>query len=67
MRYECPINDLTCPYCKADGECTIDGNPMDECDDYAYYNYDEEDDDSPEIVVMPLGELMNRLYGKEKN
>lgn len=29
MRYECPICDLTCPYCKADGECTIDGNPMD--------------------------------------
>ena len=58
MRYECPEYDFTCPYCKQDGECTIDGNPMDECDVYAYYNYEDEDEDAPDILVLTPDELI---------
>ena len=39
---ECPLFDMTCPYCLASGECTID-NPKEECDDYYYYNGEEEE------------------------
>lgn len=38
---ECPLFDMECPYCLASGECTID-NPLEECDDYYYYNGEEE-------------------------
>ena len=38
---ECPTFDTGCPYCLASGECTID-NPLEECDDYYYYNGEEE-------------------------
>lgn len=37
----CPTFDTSCPYCLANGECTID-NPLEECDDYFYYNGEEE-------------------------
>lgn len=33
---DCPIFDISCPYCLASGECTI-GDPINECDDYYYY------------------------------
>jgi len=42
-KFECPMFDLDCPYCSITGECTI-GNPMEECDDYYYYNADEEEE-----------------------
>ena len=41
IRYKCPTYDMGCPYLTKSGECTI-GNPMEECDDYYYYNNDEE-------------------------
>ena len=41
MKYECPIYDTSCPYLKKDGECTIE-NPKEECDEYWWYNQDEE-------------------------
>lgn len=37
----CPTFDVSCPYCLASGEYTID-NPMEECDDYCYYMGEEE-------------------------
>lgn len=40
---DCPLFDMTCPYCLASGECTID-NPKDECDDYYYYNGEKEEE-----------------------
>ena len=41
---DCPTFDMTCPYCLASGECTID-NPYFECDDYYYYKQGEEEED----------------------
>ncbi len=38
---ECPMFDMSCPYCLASGECII-GDPMNECDDYYYYMGEEE-------------------------
>ena len=38
----CPAFDMTCPYCLASGECTID-NPKEECEEYWYYNQEEEE------------------------
>lgn len=40
---ECPIFDMSCPYCLASGECTID-DPASECDDYAAFTEDEDGD-----------------------
>lgn len=37
---DCPIGDLSCPYCNKDFKCTLD-NPNKECDDYMYYNQSE--------------------------
>lgn len=61
MRYVCPEYDFTCPYLKRNGECTIgdDGyDPMEQCDVYAYYNYDGEDEDAPDILVLTPDELI---------
>jgi len=41
---DCPTFDFTCPYCLASGECIID-NPKEECDEYWYYNQEEEEDE----------------------
>lgn len=38
---ECPIFDMTCPYCLASGECTLT-HPERECDDYAAFAVEEE-------------------------
>ena len=40
MKYECPTYEIDCPYCKKNGECTIE-NPIEECDTYMFYNSDE--------------------------
>ena len=40
---ECPAFDMTCPYCLASGECTID-NPKEECEEYWYYNQEEKEE-----------------------
>lgn len=34
IMWNCPVCDLTCPYCTRDGHCKLD-NPMDECDEWA--------------------------------
>lgn len=34
--FNCPIFDMSCPYCLASGECTCD-NPLAECDEAWYY------------------------------
>lgn len=38
--YHCPVNAWDCPYYKDEPNhpclCTIDGNPYEECDDFAY-------------------------------
>ena len=40
---ECPTFDMTCPYCLASGECTLDC-PENDCTDYQYfYGEDEEE------------------------
>lgn len=40
----CPVADASCPYFDRDTcRCRIDGNPYYECDDYAFYNPEEED------------------------
>ena len=42
MKIYCPAEDWTCPYFdKKTWVCTID-NPMEECDEYYYYNGDED-------------------------
>ena len=41
---DCPTFDFTCPYCLASGECIID-NPKEECEEYWYYNQEEEEDE----------------------
>lgn len=41
---ECPIYDISCPYCDFDGSCHI-RNPMRECDDYFAYHEGEEEDE----------------------
>lgn len=33
---QCPIYDVSCPYCDLDGYCSL-LNPMRECDDYFAY------------------------------
>ena len=38
----CPIDDFTCPYYKR-GKCELE-NPAEDCDDYAAFNYEEEDE-----------------------
>lgn len=36
--YTCPAEgDIDCPY-YVNGYCMIDGNPAEECDDYAWYS-----------------------------
>ena len=43
--YYCPTYDTSCPYCKGDDcICTI-GNPLEECDDYYYYNGEDEENE----------------------
>lgn len=42
----CPVNAWDCPYWKDGGLCTMEEdelNPMDECDDFAFY-WDSDDD-----------------------
>lgn len=39
--YICPLFELDCPYCLTNGNCTI-GNPIEECDEYWFFNSDEE-------------------------
>lgn len=42
--YYCPTCDIECPYCVGlNYECVI-GNPKEECEEYWYYNEDEEDE-----------------------
>lgn len=44
MLHECPLYDLSCPYCDKDtGYCQL-ANPARECDDYAAYCPPDEDD-----------------------
>lgn len=38
---ECPIFDMSCPYCLASGECMLT-HPEDECDDYMAFMEDDE-------------------------
>lgn len=37
----CPTNGLDCPYYK-NGECGLE-SPIDDCDDFMYYWFDDED------------------------
>ncbi len=55
----CPEYDLSCPYCLASGECIID-NPIEECDIYGYYNEEEK-----EINTINLLENLIEEYKKE--
>ena len=41
---KCPIFDTGCPYCLTSGECTLE-NVNEECDDYWYYNFGEENEE----------------------
>jgi hypothetical protein len=41
---KCPVCDVACPYINRFGECTLD-NPAEECDEFAYYDEDEDDAD----------------------
>ena len=43
MKYDCPIEDYTCPYCNANAECMLDC-PMDNCDEYYFYHAGEEEE-----------------------
>lgn len=45
-KFFCPVNGWDCPYWKKDGSCSMvdDGdNPVEECDDAAYFCEDGED------------------------
>ena len=45
-KFFCPVNGWDCPYFKKDGSCSMvdDGdNPVEECDDAAYFAEDDED------------------------
>lgn len=46
MNYVCPGWNFGCPY-YSQGFCKMD-NPLEECDDYAYYNYEYEDEENAE-------------------
>lgn len=46
MNYVCPGLSFDCPY-YSQGFCEID-NSLEECDDYAYYNYEYEDEENAE-------------------
>ena len=39
---KCPIDDWLCPYYIFGGQCTL-SHPEDECDDYYFYNGEEEE------------------------
>lgn len=34
---ECPVYDVSCPYCDVAGSCHL-RHPMQDCDDYAAYH-----------------------------
>lgn len=40
---ECPVYDISCPYCDFNGYCHI-RNPMSECDDYLYHEGGEDNE-----------------------
>lgn len=41
----CPVNGWDCPYWRKDGTCSMypKANPIDECDDFAFF-WEENDD-----------------------
>lgn len=39
--WECPVNDWSCPYWD-EGGCTMEENPLYECD--AYYGWEDEEE-----------------------
>ena len=39
---ECPVFDMTCPYCLASGECTL-SHPEDECTDYQAFLWEDDE------------------------
>lgn len=44
-KWYCPSDDYSCPYYRGtDGACLTD-DPREDCDDYYYYNGDEEGDE----------------------
>jgi len=43
----CPVNGWDCPYWRENGKCVID-NPMEDCDDFAFFWDDWDDYDSAE-------------------
>ena len=43
----CPVNGWDCPYWRENGKCIID-NPMEDCDDFAFFWDDWDDYDSAE-------------------
>ena len=45
-KFFCPVNGWTCPYWEKDGSCSMvneGDNPIEECDDAAYFAEDGED------------------------
>ncbi len=42
-RFYCPVNGWDCPYWQEGGVCTIPGDPIEECDDFAGF-WDPEDE-----------------------
>lgn len=43
--YYCPVLDDTCPYLSHIGTCELGADAYEECDDYAYYNEECDEDD----------------------
>lgn len=70
--YTCPAEgDIDCPYYK-NGYCCIDGNPAEECDDYAWYNglwLEEEEEAEQEEEEERLAQLeyerkLEKMFGR---
>ena len=44
--YECPTQNCECPYWDwKRHKCAMEGGPAGECDEYDFYNSDEEEED----------------------
>lgn len=48
--FYCPVNGWDCPYWQENGQCTIDGDPLEECDDFATF-WDPDDEYWIEVEV----------------
>ena len=44
MKY-CPVSALDCPYYDANEDCCLLDNPEEDCDDYAFAYFDDDEEE----------------------